>query len=162
MIQILFFLFKKNLYTEETFTNRSSSFIRHPKARHWSAPAVISGTLPSFVFLIATSLFVRDHSYKCINLSWRGLKPSRGLPVDFDKKPCQVDQPLLPSLHCLWQIWRLKDAHISKALSVLNKLQAFDPGNVINVGWNFYRKRIEFKSVMIPIFAQLNVFTTNK
>lgn len=91
---------------------------------------IITGTLLSFVFLIAAIPFVREHSYKCINPCWRALKASCGLPVDFNKKPCQVDQLLVTSLHCLWQIWRLKYIHNSKAPSVLCKLHTFYPGNV--------------------------------
>lgn len=112
-----------------------------------SAPAIITGTLPSFVFLIATIPFVREHSYKCINPCWRALKASCGLPVDSDKKPCQVDQPLVSSLHCLWQIWRLKYTHNSKALSVLHKLHVFYLANVMNIRlifFFFYSKHVDW------------------
>ncbi len=127
---------------------------------------IITGTLLSFVFLIAAISFVREHSYKCINPCWRALKASCGLPVDFNKKPCQVDQPLVTSLHCLWQIWRLKYTHNSKAPSVLHKLLAFYPGNVIRVGLNFFffffflQKTCWYK-MLIWTFAQLNLTSSN-
>ena len=120
----------------------------------WSAPTIITGTLLSFVFLIAAIPFVREHSYKCINPCCRALKASCGLPVDFNKKPCQVDQPLVTSLHCLWQIWRLKYTHNSKAPSVLHKLHAFYHGNVTNVGLNFLQKTCWYK-MLIWAFAQV-------
>lgn len=110
-----------------------ASLIVNAATRCWSAPAIIIGTLPSFVFLIAAVPFVREHSCKCISPCWRAMEASCGLPVDFNKKPCQVDQPLVTRLHCLWQIWRLKYMHNSKARCVLHKLQAFYPGNVTNV-----------------------------
>lgn len=58
---------------------------------------IITGTLLSFVFLIAAS-FVGECSPKCINPCWSALGASCGLPADFNKKPCQVDQPFVTSL----------------------------------------------------------------
>lgn len=97
---------------------------------------IITGTLLSFVFLIAAIPFVRERSHKCINPCWRALKASCGLPVDFNKKPCQVDQPLVTSL----QMWCLKYTDNSKAPCVLHKLHRFYPGNVTHVGLNFLQK----------------------
>lgn len=93
-----------NHYMGNFLTFFMASLIDSVKAGCWllpSAPAMITGTLPSFVFLIATIPFVRELSYKCIAPCWRALKAFYGLPVDSDKKPCQVDQPLVSSLHCL-------------------------------------------------------------
>lgn len=94
---------------------------------------IITGPLLSFVFLIAAS-FVGECSRKCINPCWSALGASCGLPADFNKKPCQVDQPFVTSL----QMWCLKYTDNSKAPRVLHKLHTVYPANVMHVGWNFF------------------------
>lgn len=119
---------------------------------------IITDTLLSFVFLIAAIPFVREHSYKCINPCWRALNASCGLPVDFNKKPCQVDQPLVTSLHCLWQIWRLKYTHNSKHPLCSTNCTRFILEMSHTLGWTFYRKHVFTKCWFEPSLSQISFY----
>lgn len=115
---------------------------------------IITGTLLSFVFLIAAIPFVRERSHKCINPCWRALKAS-----------CRLQQKALSGAsaisHQPIQTWCLKYMYNSKAPCVLHKLHMSYPGKVMHIGLNFLRKTCSYQ-LLICTFAQLNLITMQR